>query len=702
MPNFSTTIKLFLLRLFETDKQEKVDFFKISLSILSTIIILVLINFFIILVYPDNSEALKLLSKELIIKQVHIWISPEPVEQIQILTTIILVPLLIFCNIKLFSLKFFSQIKISDSIYFLNVALWFFSLAFVFYLAFKFDDPNSSHRLAALHHELRIFIKTMISELRFLITIIIFPLITYFIFNGIPKQYNKFLNWSLTSVIVFFLLGMFFLSICNRENYFGQFENLNAALYPVSQVQQGRAILIDFSSQYGLYAHFLYPFFKLINVNVVSFSVTMAGLTVISYSLILFGLRKIISNSLVVFLSFIAILYFSFYSSFINEYPLVRYSYSPIRMIFPALILFLGFSYILNPRKLLYALIIFLSSLSMLWNFDSGIVCFFSFYIYILYEKLAVKNLRSYAAEFMKHTFISASILSLAFLLFSFIMFLQYDNFPNWNLFLKSTQLFGLLGFLSFPMAVFHSWNLVFLVYLYGIYIGLNSVLLNNKKTLDSAAFFVAIFGFGTAIYYLNKSVDSDFFVVMYPCFILLAIFLSKLLNIRSRANLLKIKNFLSVLIITFVLVTIFIQMLKPEKLINKIVDRTPDIISNTLNNQFLSDGVELIKLNTNPNDQVVILLADENHGWINGAPDSVLYLETRTSSPFPVPGSQTLLLKTDLDILNQSLANNISSKVFIDFTGQKKYHPLMKIIDDNYYLDSWLGNWRMYVPKKD
>jgi len=57
------------------------------------------------------------------------------------------------------------------------------------------------------------------------------------------------------------------------------------------------------------------------------------------------------------------------------------------------------------------------------------------------------------------------------------------------------------------------------------------------------------------------------------------------------------------------------------------------------------------------------------------------------------------LMFKTDLDIFNQSLANNISSKVFIDFTGQKKYHPLMKIIDDNYYLDSSLGSWRMYLP---
>ena len=63
--------------------------------------------------------------------------------------------------------------------------------------------------------------------------------------------------------------------------------------------------------------------------------------------------------------------------------------------------------------------------------------------------------------------------------------------------------------------------------------------------------------------------------------------------------------------------------------------------------------------------------------------------------------GSVERVLQSDQDILNQFLADNTSYKVFIDFTGQKKYHPFMKIIDDNYDLDSWLGDWRMYVPTK-
>jgi len=492
---------------------------------------------------------------------------------------------------------------------------------------------------------------------------------------------------------------MFLLSICNSENYLGTGQNLDAVLFSISQVQQGRGLLADFTTQYGLYSHFLYPLFKLINVNVVSFSITMSVLTVISYSLILFALRKIINNNLIVLFSFSAIIYFSYFYNFLDGgWFDLRYSVNPIRMLFPALIIFSVFTYILNPKKILYFLIIFISSLSILWNFDSGAICFLSFYIYVLYEKLADTNLRNYVSEFIKHTIISASILTLTFLLFSIVIYLQSNSFPNWNLFLKYPNLYGMLGFSSMPLPFLHAWNLVFLVYLYGIYIGLNSILINKKNAIDSITFFVAIFGFGISSYYLNRSHDFNLTTISYPCFILLAIYLSKLLDYSKSENLFRIKNFLSVSVISFVLVTIFIQMIQPIKIFNTVFDRTQDIISKNLTNKFINDGIELIKSNSNPGDQIIILMADHNDGWAPG-PDGILHIETKTSSPLALGGTSERMFKSDWDILHQSLISNKTHKVFIDFTGQKKKHSFMQIIDNNYYLDASLGGWRMYLP---
>ena len=697
--NILNTIKLFFLSLFETGKQEKENFLKLSLTMLSTIVILILINFVIYSIYPDNSEALKIQAKEIIMPSNHLWLWPEPIEQLQFLISLISIPPLMFCSIRIFSSKFLSKISITNSMHFLNVVLSFSFLVILFYLAFKFDDPNSISRAyleiikecnCSFIFDIRVTYKAMTTELRFLLTLIFFPVITYYIFNGLPKKYKKIINWVFYSLILFFLLSMFLLSICNRDNYLGNYVHFNSVLYSIAQVQQGKVLLADFTAQYGLYAHFLYPFFKLINVNVISFSMTMSAITLASFSLIFFGLRKIISNNLVVFFTFLAIIYFGYFYYIFNGDFDFYYQYKSIRMIFPAIILFSVFTYILNPKKILYLLIIFISSLSILWNFDSGIICFLSFYIYILYERLPGSNLRSFAKEFIKHTIISVTILSFTFFLFSIIIYLQSNSLPNWSLFLKFSILFGMTGFSSLPMPIFHTWNLVFLVYLYGIYVGLNSILLNKKIILDRVAFFVAIFGFGVASYYLNRSHDFHFFQTLYPSIILLGIFLSKILDRSNRDNLFKIKNFLMVIIISFILVTIFFQMLQPIKIINTLTPRIPDIINNKLTDQSVSDGVALINSNSKPNDQVVIISNQ----------DSVAFLETKTSSAFSLPGSSEMVVKSDWDIFNNSLLNNNSFKVYLSDTHDPK-SKYVKILKDHYYLDDWFGRWRMFVPKK-
>ena len=101
----------------------------------------------------------------------------------------------------------------------------------------------------------------------------------------------------------------------------------------------------------------------------------MSALTTLSYSLIFLSLRKIIKNNLVTFLAFIAIIFFSYITFFIEPSNInirnfdLYHAYKPIRIIFPALILYLTFNYILTPKRNLYLIITFISSLSILWNF---------------------------------------------------------------------------------------------------------------------------------------------------------------------------------------------------------------------------------------------------------------------------------------------------------------------------------------------
>jgi len=180
--NIQTFIKLFLQNFFKPTKNHKENFFISSCSILFTVTILIFVNLLIYLFYPDNSEALRIEAEKIIAPFYHFRISPEPIEQLQILTSLILMPLLIVCSIKIFSSKLFSRISIADYMYFFNLALCFSLLGILFYFAFKIDDPNF------INQEIRSYFKIMTSDIRFIVAIVIFPLITYFIINGIPKK----------------------------------------------------------------------------------------------------------------------------------------------------------------------------------------------------------------------------------------------------------------------------------------------------------------------------------------------------------------------------------------------------------------------------------------------------------------------------------------------------------------------------------
>ena len=708
--NIQIYVKLFLQDFFKTTKNQKENFFISSCSILLTVTILIFINLLIYFFYPDNSEALRVQAEKIISPLYHFRISPEPIEQLQILTSLILMPLLIICSIKIFSSKLLSRISISDFFYFFNLALCFLFLGILFYFAFNIYDPNFENIALnindsnSINQEIRRYFSIITSNVMFIVAIISYPLITYFIVKGIPKKYDKFIDIFLYSFISIILLSLFLLSIYNRDNYIGRYEHLNAVLYSISQVQQGKTLLVDLTSQYGLYPEFLYPIFKLINVNIISFSLTMSALTTISYSLILLGLRKIIKNNLVIFLSFISIIYFGYISLFIGPFDLnigsfdLYHAYKPIRMIFPALILYSVFTYILNPKQNLYLLINFISSLSILWNFDSGVICFLSFYIYILYERLIGNNLRGFTKEFIKHTFISFGILALTIFLFSSYIYFRSHIFPDWSLFLELTAIFGSSYFFSLPMPLFNAWNLIFLIYLYGIYIGFNSLLLGKKNPIDNITFFVAIFGLGISTYYLNRSLDSNLLQTLYPALILLAIFLNKFLDKDNKPDLFQIKNLLIVMLISFVLVITLFQTLQPNKIINALSSRIPDIINNKLTNQSASDGIALVKFNTSPNDKVAII----------SDIDSIIHLETKTASPFSSPGSSSNRTQKDWAILMNSLINNKFHKVFISGnvyrngnTPDPRLIEILKIFHEHYYLDDWVGDWRMFIPKK-
>jgi hypothetical protein len=104
-------------------------------------------------------------------------------------------------------------------------------------------------------------------------------------------------------------------------------DHFNAFFYYVAQVYQGKALLIDFMNQYGLYPHILYSIFKVTGLSVYTFTVTMAVLLFASYACMLVFLYLVTKNKAIAATGFI-----STATGFIST---IFYSYVLQRFIFP-------------------------------------------------------------------------------------------------------------------------------------------------------------------------------------------------------------------------------------------------------------------------------------------------------------------------------------------------------------------------------
>ena len=175
-------------------------------------------------------------------------------------------------------------------------------------------------------------------------------------------------------VLAFGLAGVVFLACVfdDRAAYAGDF-HFNAVFFPVVQVHLGEALLIDCASQYGLYPHLLQPLFAVAGLSVLKFTVVMALLTAGSFVALWLFLAQATKSRLAAFLGFAALL-FNGWFSFVHCTNLdLYYQYMPIRFVFPALLVLLGWRYSRRPSRGLYWGLLALLAVGALWNLDSGL-----------------------------------------------------------------------------------------------------------------------------------------------------------------------------------------------------------------------------------------------------------------------------------------------------------------------------------------
>ena len=598
---------------------------------------------------PDTSEVLREASKVYLDKLMPAII-PKPVERAQFIAVVLLSPFLLLIYYKLFN-KYIFKITTEKILrwYFLAsiaLSLLLFAIAYIGLAVSNFVYIERMYYFKGLG--------------KYLYSLILFPIGIWLIMalkNKTDGKIIKNFTYIFSGILI---VAVFFIHIINAKNLELIGTNIvghaNPIFYSFAQVAAGKVMLVNLSGQYGFYPIFLNPIFKLIGLNILSVTSLMGLLIALNYLFIFLFLNRMVKNKVILLLGFSTVVLYFLYSTGSSYISYPYFQYYPIRTFFPALLLLLSSVYFKNKNKILYYLLFIISSVAILWNFDSGIMVFASWMLAVIYLEGTNLNKKIMIKNIFLHVVTGAASVGLVVASYFAYAFLRSGYMPDWSLFSQHQGLFY-NGLMSIAMPFPHVWILVVFLLLSGLLLSVKKWLVKDCDNKTASIFILSILGTGLFSYYESRSHDATFFAPLYIYIILLVIFTDVIFNRITSNRKLYGETVLFLLLLFFILSSPF-SIISNGKYYSKWFFTGFNSLINTSNAETtVSRNVDFIKKHTKERENVVILA---------GYHDGAYYLESHTRSVLNMPSFSELISKREVNDAIDFLRCNGSYKVFV------------------------------------
>lgn len=642
-------VSFFCRRVQEMPKRDsdfyRIEFISFSLTILATagsvFLLCICIRYF---YRPDTSKILLEATKIYLDKLLPAFM-PKPVERMQFTLSVLLSPFLLLIFYKLFSKKINTIDKdlILRVYSFVSVAvvLSLFALTYIGLSVSNFVYVEKSFFYNGIG--------------KYLYCLALFPAGLFVIFVYKKGKYDNLINNIFNIFSGVLLSTMFFISIIgvNKPNLdmLSIVGHANPIFFPISQVVAGKTLLVNLTSQYGLYPIFLEPIFKRVGLSMLSLTSTMGILLSLSFLFIFLFLHRVIKNKLILFLGFSTIMFY-FLDGSASPYP--YFQYWPIRTLFPSILLFLSTFYFQSKNKLLYYTLFFVSAVAILWNFDSGIIVFFSWMLGLFYMEIFNTDIKIIIKNIFFHFICGLMSIGLVLSGYTLYSFLRSGQFPNMSLFFLYQKLFY-DGFMMIAMPFPHIWILIMLIFLSGLLWSIRSWVAHNSNYKIFSIFLLSILGIGLFSYYEGRSHDATLYTPLYLPLMLLSIIADNIFDVAVKNS----KLYGHVLLFSFIL---FFILASPLSILNN-SHRYFKSVKSGFDSFFprtqttLSNNVDFIKSNTSNGESVVML---------TGPFDGAYFGETHTRSVLDIPSFTEVFFKREADYIINFLKCNKKIKVFV------------------------------------
>jgi hypothetical protein len=299
-------------------------------------------------------------------------------------------------------------------------------------------------------------------------------------------------------------------------------------------------------------------------------------------------------------------------------------------------------------------------SLSVLWNFDSGIIAFFAWILFLAYGELFhAPTIRKAILPILKHVCCSLLFLFLAFSGYSLFAFCRTGIFPDWIAYFQFYAIFSSYGFFQIPMpACIHLWMVVLTIFIFALLLSIQGLLKKESETYHASLFILSIVGTGLFLYYQGRSHDANLYPLLITPILIVTLLidhtLEKILQ-KNKSSYLFIP--LSIIGLYFCASSIPSICLWGPRLFH--VWTVPGFEATYQEpSGFNARNIAFIKKHTHPGEPVVIY----SDIYIDG----IYHAETKTRAAMRLPSSTDYFLKSDMDYLLTFLATNKTQKVFV------------------------------------
>ena len=658
-----------------------------SFCIVCTILLFGGLGFLITKYYhPDTSESIQAALEKCIVTD----FNPEPVEGLLYRLGLILIPSFLLFFYYLSTLPFFKKVTQSRGLAYSLVALASIGIAFLGYYVFAQDNPTYLETVGRLHNErdrLAVtnydfffkdtFLETHLSQyfLLWVSLLLLFYLLVVKFVRGIGSKIYTILSsivlFAFASVILIQLFNMMHFDMpLNWENQF----DFNVVFYSSTQVNSGSQLLVDdFTNTYGLYPHFIQPFFNLFGLSVSHFTLVMSSLVVFTFIATLLFLYTTVKDKLLVLFGFSTCIYFPYLlNRLVMNFDSI-FAIFPIRTTTVALLLLTVSLFIIAEqkqkqifKKIVYYIGSLLMAFGVIWNFEFGIVSYISWLAFLCYYDFFTTEKKFNWKKILFHLGVWLISLFIAFSIYGVIQLIQYGHFPDFRLLVSTLSVFGGMGYFMLPMSLLHPWMLLVLIYMLGMLYAISRLFKKDITPKSAAIFLVTILGCGLFAYFQGRSHNWNFSISLFPGLIVFTLLTDELWSTFKRSN-----NYLLVPLFYICLSCIFVSLISigyASSDISKLANQT---VSKELKpayakeRKYINDVNQFIDSCNLSSDKVILLCSNKYQG---------LFMQDKRMRSAVNPGILDLFFKTDAEKYVEALADS----AYDVFLGYNFYYPYL------------------------